>query len=153
MTPDLLQGDCFEVLQTLEPNSVDSCVTDPPYGFGDGKAAGFMGKQWDRDVPSADLWREVYRVLKPGAHLLSFFGTRTYHRGVAAVEYAGPPGVFNFPFVLLTLERTWTLTGHDVNGEEIWEGVGVPGSSHGIVHLPTKVSTRRTWYRADEEVR
>ena len=77
----LLQGDCFEVLQTLEADSVDSCVTDPPYGFGDGKTAGFMGKAWDRDVPSADMWRQVYRVLKPGAHLLSFFGTRTYHRG------------------------------------------------------------------------
>jgi len=48
-----------------------------------------MGSHWDRGVPDADVWREVYRVLKPGAHLLSFFGTRTYHRGVVAIEDAG----------------------------------------------------------------
>jgi DNA modification methylase len=83
VTPNLLQGDCFEVLQTLEPDSVDSCVTDPPYGLS------FMGKHWDKGVPDADMWRQVFRVLKPGAHLLSFFGTRTYHRGVVAIEDAG----------------------------------------------------------------
>lgn len=81
--PTLLQGDCFEVLQTLEADSVDACVTDPPYGLS------FMGKHWDKGVPDADMWRQVYRVLKPGAHLLSFFGTRTYHRGVVAIEDAG----------------------------------------------------------------
>jgi len=48
-----------------------------------------MGSHWDRGVPDADVWREVYRVLKPGARLLSFFGTRTYHRGVVAIEDAG----------------------------------------------------------------
>jgi site-specific DNA-methyltransferase (adenine-specific) len=87
--PVLHLGDCLDVLRELEPDSIEACVTDPPYGFGDGKTTGFMGKEWDRDVPGADLWREVYRVLKPGAHLLSFFGTRTYHRGVCAIEDAG----------------------------------------------------------------
>ena len=81
--PTLLLGDCFEVLQTLEAESVDACVTDPPYGLS------FMGKHWDRGVPATDVWQQVYRVLKPGAHLLSFFGTRTYHRGVVAIEDAG----------------------------------------------------------------
>jgi len=81
--PTLLLGDCFEVLQTLKAESVDACVTDPPYGLS------FMGKHWDKGVPDVDMWRQVFRVLKPGAHLLSFFGTRTYHRGVVAIEDAG----------------------------------------------------------------
>jgi len=76
-------GNNLEVLKTFPDNSVDSVVTDPPYGLS------FMGKAWDYDVPKVELWREVFRVLKPGGHLLSFFGTRTYHRGVVAIEDAG----------------------------------------------------------------
>ena len=79
----LLLGDCLDRLRELDENSIASCVTDPPYGLG------FMGEHWDKGVPDADVWREVYRVLKPGAHLLAFFGTRTYHRGVCAIEDAG----------------------------------------------------------------
>jgi site-specific DNA-methyltransferase (adenine-specific) len=65
--------------------SVDACVTDPPYELG------FMGKRWDASgiAYSDDLWREVLRVLKPGAHLLAFGGTRTYHRMACAIEDAG----------------------------------------------------------------
>jgi len=80
---NLLLGDCLERLRELPDASVDACVTDPPYGIS------FMGRAWDHAVPSADVWLEVLRVLKPGAHLLSFFGTRTYHRGVVAIEDAG----------------------------------------------------------------
>jgi DNA modification methylase len=79
----LLLGDCLEVLKGLPDCSVDACVTDPPYGLS------FMGKAWDHSVPSVEVWREVLRVLKPGAHLLAFFGARTYHRGVVAIEDAG----------------------------------------------------------------
>lgn len=79
----ILHGDSLEILKTLKPNSVDAIVTDPPYGLS------FMGKKWDYDVPSIDMWREVFRVLKPGAHLLSFGGTRTYHRLASAIEDAG----------------------------------------------------------------
>lgn len=79
----LLLGDCLEQMKTLEDNSVDAVVTDPPYGLA------FMGKKWDYDVPSVDIWREVYRVLKPGGHVLSFGGTRTYHRMVVNIEDAG----------------------------------------------------------------
>lgn len=76
-------GDSFNVLKSHAENSVDSVVTDPPYGLA------FMGKKWDYDVPSVELWREVLRVLKPGGHLLSFGGTRTYHRMVVNIEDAG----------------------------------------------------------------
>jgi hypothetical protein len=81
----LLGGDCRAVLATLEPDSVDACVTDPPYELG------FMGKKWDSSGVAFDseTWRAVYRVLKPGAHLLAFGGTRTIHRIAVAIEDAG----------------------------------------------------------------
>jgi DNA modification methylase len=77
----LLLGDCLDKLKELEDNSVDSIVTDPPYGLS------FMGKQWDYDVPSVDIWKECLRVLKPGGHLLVFAGSRTYHRMAVRIEY------------------------------------------------------------------
>lgn len=84
MVKDTLHhGDCLEVLRTMPDCSVDACVTDPPYGLS------FMGKAWDYDVPTVDVWREVLRVLKPGGHLLAFAGTRTQHRMAVAIEDAG----------------------------------------------------------------
>ncbi len=79
----IIHGDSIEILKTLEPNSVDAVVTDPPYGLK------FMGKKWDYDVPSVGHWLAIIRVLKPGGHLLSFGGTRTYHRMVVNIEEAG----------------------------------------------------------------
>jgi len=79
----LMQGDNIESLKKLPENSIDSIVTDPPYGLS------FMGKKWDYDVPSVEFWKEVYRVLKPGGHILSFGGTRTYHRMTVNIEDAG----------------------------------------------------------------
>ncbi len=79
----IYHGDSLEVLKTLEENSVDAVVTDPPYGLS------FMGKKWDYDVPSVDLFRSILRVLKPGGHILSFGGTRTYHRLACNIEDAG----------------------------------------------------------------
>lgn len=81
----IIQGDCIEVLKTLPDNSVDSIVTDPPYELE------FMGKGWDNTgiAYNVDMWREAIRVLKPGGHLLSFGGTRTYHRMAVAIEDAG----------------------------------------------------------------
>lgn len=76
-------GDCLDKLKELEDNSVDSIVTDPPYGLS------FMNKKWDYDVPSTEIWVECLRVLKPGGHLLSFSGSRTYHRMVVRIEDAG----------------------------------------------------------------
>jgi DNA modification methylase len=80
---ELLHGDCLERLRELPDCSVDACVTDPPYGLS------FMGKKWDYDVPTVDVWAEVLRVLKPGGHLLAFAGTRTQHRMAVRIEDAG----------------------------------------------------------------
>lgn len=76
-------GDCLEVLRTLPDASVHAVVTDPPYGLS------FMGKRWDYDVPSVEVWKECLRVLKPGGHLLAFAGTRTQHRMAVNIEDAG----------------------------------------------------------------
>jgi DNA modification methylase len=113
MTIRIEHGDSRDILKTLPSDSVDSCVTDPPYSlvsiqkrFGkpgsaeakhgvDGlyrrASAGFMGQQWDTGEVAFDkeFWVEVYRVLKPGAYLLAFGGTRTYHRLAVAIEDAG----------------------------------------------------------------
>ena len=79
----LILGDCLLKLKDIEDNSIDSIVTDSPYGIS------FMGNKWDYDVPSVDVWKECYRVLKPGGHLLSFSSPRTYHRMAVNVEDAG----------------------------------------------------------------
>lgn len=86
-TINLLQGDSYELLKTLSDNSVDSVVTDPPYGLS------FMGKDWDsmdkNPAFQKEFWIEVFRVLKYGGHLIAFSGSRTYHHMAIAVELAG----------------------------------------------------------------
>lgn len=104
----LLLGNNLDLIQTLADNSVDSIVTDPPYGLGkepdalamladwilagyhDVKSkSGFMGKEWDAFVPQPVLWKECLRVLKPGGHLLAFGGTRTYDLVTLGLRIAG----------------------------------------------------------------
>lgn len=100
-------SDNVEFLRVLPSNSIDSIITDSPYGLGkepDPKnciydwivqgyhevtGTGFMGKKWDAFVPQPILWKECYRILKPGGYLLSFFGTRTYDWGTLAIRWAG----------------------------------------------------------------
>ena len=86
----ILAGECIEQMRTLEAESVDAIVTDPPYGLE------FMGKDWDGfGTPLGfQTWTEQWasealRVLKPGGHLLAFGGTRMYHRLAAGIEDAG----------------------------------------------------------------
>lgn len=111
---NLYLGNCLDILRDLPAESVDSIVTDPPYGLTQNKkggtgsksvnlnnpagrsristgngAGGFMGKKWDSDVPSTEIWAECLRVLKPSGNLLCFAGTRTQHRMVARVVEAG----------------------------------------------------------------
>jgi len=76
-------GDCLEGMATLDAESVDAIVTDPPYGLS------FMGKGWDHGVPGVEFWTAAMRVAKPGAHLLAFGGTRSSHRLACAIEDAG----------------------------------------------------------------
>ena len=85
MAVSVLLGDCLELLAAVEADSVDATVTDPPYELG------FMGKKWDSTgiAYSTDLWSRVLRAMKPGAHLVAFGGSRTYHRMACAIEDAG----------------------------------------------------------------
>jgi len=106
----IIQGDCRDILKEFPDNSIDSCVTDPPYGLSEhdegvirdvlGKwlngqddyvphKRGFMGNEWDAFVPPPAIWREVYRVLKPGAHILVFAGTRTQDLMSMSLRLAG----------------------------------------------------------------
>ena len=80
---DLFHGDCIDIMADMDECSVDSIVTDPPYGLS------FMGKGWDKGVPGVEFWAEALRVAKPGAHLLAFGGTRMVHRLAVAIEDAG----------------------------------------------------------------
>lgn len=100
-------SDNIEYIKSLPDNSIDAIITDSPYGLGKKQnlakllqawittgymeitGTGFMGKKWDAFVPQPVLWKECYRVLKPGGYCLSFFGTRTYHLGTLAMEIAG----------------------------------------------------------------
>jgi hypothetical protein len=79
----VLQGSVLEVLRGFRDSCFDACMCDPPYGFL------FMGKSWDYAVPSVETWAEVLRVLKPGAPLVAFGGSRTYHRLAVGIEDAG----------------------------------------------------------------
>lgn len=142
MSVRILIGDMRERLKELADGSIDSCVTDPPYHltsivkrFGAANAApvkagktgayarasrGFMGQMWDGgDVAfDPDTWAEVYRVLKPGAHLIAFSGTRTYHRMVCAIEDAG----FDIRDQLAWIYGSGFPKSHNLDGEH--EGWG-----------------------------
>ena len=83
MINQIIHGDCFDVLKDIPDNSIDLILTDPPYGLK------FMGKDWDHGVPSVQFWEQALRVAKPGAHLMAFGGTRTFHRLAVAIEDAG----------------------------------------------------------------
>lgn len=109
---ELHNGDCLEVLRGMPDNSVDSIVTDPPYGLS------FMGKRWDYDVPSVEVWAECLRVLKPGGHLLSFGGSRTYHRMACAIEDAG----FEVRDCIMWLYGSGFPKSRNLDGE--WQGWG-----------------------------
>lgn len=83
MSVKIHNGNCLDVMPTMEANSIDAIITDPPYGLK------FMGKDWDFGVPGKRFWVEALRVAKPGAMLLAFGGTRTHHRLICAIEDAG----------------------------------------------------------------
>lgn len=108
----LLLGDCLAVMPTLAACSVDSIVTDPPYGLS------FMGKNWDHGVPGEHFWKEAIRVAKPGAHLLAFGGTRTFHRLACAIEDAG----WEIRDCLMWVYGSGFPKSHNIKGD--WQGWG-----------------------------
>lgn len=103
----VVSGNNLDTLKNYPDNYFDSVVTDPPYGLGkepnthemlkawietgylEVKGSGFMGKEWDAFVPQPLFWKEIFRVLKHGGHIVSFFGTRTYDWGCMAIRLAG----------------------------------------------------------------
>ena len=112
MLTDLRHGDCLDVLRSLPEASVDAVVTDPPYGLS------FMGKRWDYDVPSVEVWAECLRVLKPGGHLLAFAGTRTQHRMAVRIEDAG----FDIRDMIAWVYGSGFPKSHNLDGD--WQGWG-----------------------------
>ena len=139
----ILHGDCIEVLKGLEAGSVDALVTDPPYGltnitenktrdclsawlngqqFNAG-GAGFMGKDWDKWTPPPELWLEVYKVMKAGAHGLVFAGSRTQDLMTLALRLAG----FEIRDTLMWLYSNGFPKSHNVEkstGDAQWAGWG-----------------------------
>ena len=108
----VLHGDCLELMRSLADTSVEAVVTDPPYGLS------FMGKRWDYDVPSVEIWAEALRVLKPGGHLLAFAGTRTQHRMAVRIEDAG----FEIRDMIAWCYGSGFPKSHNLKDE--WEGWG-----------------------------
>lgn len=112
MKSTLINSDCLLALPELAAESIDACVTDPPYGLS------FMGKDWDHGVPGNRFWSAVIRVLKPGAHLLAFGGTRTFHRLTCAIEDAG----FEIRDCVMWVYGSGFPKSHNLQGE--WKGWG-----------------------------
>ena len=105
MPHDIHVGDALATLKTLPDNHFDAMLCDPPYGIT------FMGKEWDKGVPSAQVWAEALRVLKPGAYALVACGTRTQHRMVTNLEDAG----FEVRDVIAWLYGSGFPKSHDVS--------------------------------------
>lgn len=146
--------DCLDVMSLyLEDNLVDAIVTDPPYGLS------FMGKDWDHGVPGIEFWKEMLRVLKPGGHLLSFGGSRTYHRMASAVEDAGFEirdqimWVYGsgFPKSLNVSKAIDNAAGHErateyePNYKNGTFGKGMGGGKHGAQSDPPVTEAARQW--------
>lgn len=142
----LINADCFEALKDLADNSIEAVVTDPPYGLGactpaqvaeclqawssgktwKPKGSGFMGKAWDAWVPPPELWREVFRVLKPGGHALVFAGSRTQDLMGMSLRLAG----FEVRDVIQWLYGSGFPKSHDVS-KALDKMVGFTVSSDG----------------------
>jgi site-specific DNA-methyltransferase (adenine-specific) len=138
----LYHGDCLEVLPTLDKNSTGACITDPPYGLSPigakNPTGGFMSKQWDCGVPGIPFWKAINEIMIPGAFLLAFGGTRTFHRLTCHIEDAG----FEIKDMLMWLYGTGWPKGLDISksidkllGKErevVGTKLGLPGYSNAI---------------------
>jgi len=118
----LIEGDCIDVMGEMDECSIDSIVTDPPYGLL------FMGKKWDHAVPGVEYWTECLRVLKPGGNMVAFGGTRLYHRLTCAIEDAG----FEIKDCLMWIHGSGMPKSHNV-GKAIDKAAGVERKKLGTV--------------------
>jgi len=122
----VLVGDCREVMADMAANSVDTIITDPPYGLE------FMGKEWDHGIPGRHFWELALRVAKPGAILMAFGGTRTWHRLACAIEDAG----WEIRDTLMWLYGNGFPKSHDIS-KAIDKAAGVEREVVGIKHGTT----------------
>lgn len=155
---NLHHASCLDWLADYDGPLFDSCVTDPPYHlssivkrFGGENAAeakvgatgayarasrGFMGKEWDGgDIAfRPETWRAIYDAMKPGAHLVAFSGTRTYHRMVCAIEDAG---------FEIRDQLAWTYGSGFPKSHDISKAIDkAAGAERGKILIPTKVGNR-----------
>ena len=117
----IYHGDNMDVLKSLPDNSIDSIVTDPPYFLR------FMQAKWDGELPSVEFWKECFRVLKPGGHVLSFGSSKTYHRMAVNVEDAG----FEIRDQMMYVYGSGFPKSHNV-GLSIDKTLGYPNRGHRI---------------------
>lgn len=117
----IYHGDNMDVLRSLPDNSIDSIVTDPPYFLR------FMQAKWDGELPSVEFWKECFRVLKPGGHVLSFGSSKTYHRMAVNVEDAG----FEIRDQMMYVYGSGFPKSHNV-GLSIDKTLGYPNRGHRI---------------------
>lgn len=171
----LLRGDCTKLMKKLPDNSIDSVVTDPPYHLTSGKrggsgeasvnpnspagrsmiGTGFMGKKWDGgDVAfRVNTWKQLLRVAKPGAYLLAFGGTRTYHKMASAIEEAGwevRDSALNFISGDEKMKRLWSSLGKEQRSAlaEVLNDQGMSGLLawvYGCLSEDTEILTINGW--------
>ena len=140
MTYQILQGDNRQILKTLEDNSIDAIVTDPPYGIN------FLGKTWDADTGSLETYKECLRVLKPGGHILAFSAARTYHYLAITLEQAG----FEIRDQIMWIYSSGFPKSQDI-GRQIQKKLGVKEKrSHKTIFL---VSTAMSIFRLKTKVK
>ena len=174
---DLRCCDCMELMLDMPDNSVDSIVTDPPYGLGkepdpvevmrgwcesgyhEVKGKGFMGKDWDAFVPQPVMWKEAFRVLKPGGHLLCFAGTRTVDWMAMSIRFAGFeirdqiywhygsgfPKSLNVSKMLDKMAGAERGTEYKPNFKNGTFGKGMGGGKHGAHSDPPATEAARQW--------
>ena len=127
MTFRIKQGDNRDVLKTIEDNSIDAIVTDPPYGID------FLGKEWDANTGALETYQECLRVLKPGGHILAFSAPRTYHHLAITLEQAG----FEIRDQIMWIYSSGFPKAQKINGFDGWKN-GALKPAHEPIALARK---------------
>lgn len=135
MTFRILQGDNRDVLKTIEDNSIDAIVTDPPYGID------FLGKEWDANTGALETYQECLRVLKPGGHILAFSAARTYHHLAITLEQAG----FEIRDQIMWIYSSGFPKAQKVEGFPGWKNGGLKPAHEPIAlaRKPSKLSVEK----------